>query len=51
MAVCAVTIEPFEVSLRGGGCGGVWDFNQLGMAFGVAAAVSEVVCSRTSTDV
>src|ERR1700719_4469093 len=27
----AVTIEPFEVSLRRGGCGGLlWDFNQAG---------------------
>ena len=27
----AVTIEPFEVSLWGGGCGGLlWDFNQAG---------------------
>jgi len=27
----AVTIEPFEVSRWGGGCGGLlWDFNQAG---------------------
>jgi hypothetical protein len=27
----AVTIEPFEVSLRRGGCGGLlWDFNHAG---------------------
>jgi hypothetical protein len=27
----AVTIEPFEVSLWGGGCGGLlWDFNHAG---------------------
>jgi hypothetical protein len=31
VAVWAVTIEPFEVSLRRGGCGGLlWDFNQPG---------------------
>jgi hypothetical protein len=26
VALCAVTIEPFEVSLRGGGCGGAMGF-------------------------
>jgi hypothetical protein len=31
VALWAVTIEPFEVSLWGGGCGGLlWDFNQAG---------------------
>lgn len=37
VALSAVTIEPFEVSLRRGGCGGLWDFNQSGLAVEVAA--------------
>ena len=37
VALSAVTIEPFEVSLRGGGCGGLWDFNEPGLADEVAA--------------
>jgi hypothetical protein len=32
----AVTIEPFEVSRWGGGCGGLlWDFNQAGSVVGL----------------
>jgi hypothetical protein len=32
----AVTIEPFEVSLWRGGCGGLlWDFNQAGSVVGL----------------
>jgi hypothetical protein len=48
MAVCAVTIEPFEVSLRRGGCGGAMGFQSAGDGSWSCGATSEVVCSRTS---
>ena len=48
VALCAVTIEPFEVSLRGGGCGGAMGFQSARAGRWSCCAVPEGVCCPTS---
>jgi len=43
MALCAVTIEPFEVSLRRGGCGGAMGFQSARAGSWSCCAVPEGV--------
>ena len=48
VALCAVTIEPFEVSLRRGGCGGAMGFQSAGAGSWSCCAVPEGVRCPTS---